>query len=138
MSKGPIRRSGRPSKKPSGEAGRARAGTSGRRSTVVGGGRGALGPKAGDEASRGAGGKEAHCPLQEGLQVDVPVRFCAAREWRGFLADPAHSERGVVLDGAKGVRQRGGSGRGEARAFGGRQGRVAHRWGGRSPGRGTS
>ena len=47
-----------------------------------------------------AGGQEAHRPLQEGLQVDLPLRFRAALQRRGFLADPAHSQRGAVLDGA--------------------------------------
>jgi transposase len=35
----------------------------------------------------GAGGKEARCPLQERLQVDLPLRFRAPRERRGLLAD---------------------------------------------------
>ena len=51
MPRGPTPRSGRLSKKASGEAGGAQASTSGRRSTVVGGGRSALGPKASDSAS---------------------------------------------------------------------------------------
>src|SRR4051812_30829994 len=101
MPKGPIRRSGRLSKKASGETGGAQAGTSGRRSTVVGGGRGALGPKAADSASMGAGGQEARCPLQERLQVDLPLRLRATRERRGFLADLAHSQCAAVLDGAQ-------------------------------------
>ena len=63
MPRGPQLPSGRLSKKASGEAGGDQAGTSRRRSTVVGGGRGALGPKAGDPASMGAGGQEARRPL---------------------------------------------------------------------------
>jgi transposase len=39
----------------------------------------------------GAGGKETRCPLQERLQVDLPLRFRAARERRGVLADLAHT-----------------------------------------------
>src|SRR5215213_3316075 len=58
-------------KKSSGEAGGAQASTSGRRSTVVGRGRGALGPKASDSASMGTGGQQARCSLQERLQVDL-------------------------------------------------------------------
>src|SRR5215204_2191073 len=101
MPRGPTRRSGRLPKKASGEAGGAQAGTSGRRSTVVGGGRGEIGPKAGDSASMGAGRKEARCPLQERLQVDLPLRLRAPRERRSVLADLAHGQCGVVLDGAQ-------------------------------------
>jgi transposase len=51
-------------------------------------------------------------PVQEGLRVDLPLRFRAARERRGFLADPAHAQRGAVLDGSPGVRPGSGSGQG--------------------------
>jgi transposase len=56
----------------------------------VGRGRGSAGPKAGDEASVGAGGQAARCSLQEGLQVDLPLRLRAPPERRALLADPAH------------------------------------------------
>jgi hypothetical protein len=46
----------------------------------------------------GADGKEAHCPLQERLQVDLlPLRLRATRERRGFLADPAHGQCGALF-----------------------------------------
>ena len=80
MPRGPTSRSGRLSKKASGEAGGAQAGTSGRRSAVVGGGRGAVGPQADDEASVGAGGQKTHRSVQKGLQVDLPLRLRATRE----------------------------------------------------------
>src|SRR5215204_7058557 len=102
MPKGPTPRSGRISKKASGEAGGAQASTSGRRSTVVGGERGALGPKASDSASMDAGGQEARCSLQERLQVDLSLRLRAARNWRGVLADRTYGQRKAVLDGAQG------------------------------------
>ena len=63
----------------------------------MGRGRGPTGPQAGDPAGVGAGGKEARCPLQEGLQVDLPLRFRAARERRGVLADLAHGQRKAVF-----------------------------------------
>jgi transposase len=68
MPKGPPPPSGRLSKKACSEAGGAPASTSGCRSTVVGRGRSALGPKAGDKASVGAGGKETRCPFQGGYK----------------------------------------------------------------------
>src|SRR5215204_5672125 len=104
MPKGPTPRSGRLSKKASDEAGGAQASTSGRRSTVVGPGRGALGPKAGAKASMGTGGQEARCSLQERLQVDLSLRLRAARKWRGLLADRTYGQRKAVLDGSAGVR----------------------------------
>src|ERR671916_2502539 len=100
--RGPIRRSGRLSKKASGEAGGAQASTSGRRSTVVGAGRSALGPKASDSASMGTGRQEeARCSLQERLQMDLSLRLRAARKWRGVLADRTYGQRKAVLDGAQ-------------------------------------
>jgi transposase len=57
----------------------------------------------------GTGRQETRCPLQARLQVDLSLRFRASSERRGLLADPAHGQCGVVLDGAQGVRQRGGS-----------------------------
>src|SRR5215212_2290468 len=88
-------------KKACGEAGGARAGTSGGRNTVVGRGRSASGPKAGDETSMGAGGKETGCPLQERLQVDLPLRFRAPRERRGLLAGLAYGKHRALLDDAQ-------------------------------------
>jgi transposase len=90
-------------KKASGEAGGAQASTSGRRSTVVGTGRGALGPKASDSESMGTGGQEEArmCSLQERLQVDLSLRLRAARKWRGVVADRTYGQRKAVLDGAQ-------------------------------------
>src|SRR5215213_7234736 len=138
MPRGPTPKSGRLSKKACGEAGGARAGTSGGRNTVVGRGRSASGPKAGDETSMGAGGQETRCPLQARLRVDLSLRLRAPPERRGLLADRAHGQRGAVLDGAQRVRQGGGSGQGQSRTFGGGSGLVAHRQRGRDPGRDTS
>jgi len=97
MPKGPTPSSGRLSKEASGEAGGAQGSTSGRRSTVVGGGGGALGPKATDQASMGTGGKETRCSLQERLQVDLSLRLCAARKWRGLLADRTYGQRKALF-----------------------------------------
>src|SRR5215203_2056279 len=115
MPRGPTLRSGRLSKKASGEAGGAQARTSGRRSTVVGRGRSALGPKAGDEASVGAGRHKTCRSVQKGLQVDLSLRFRQARERRGLLADSADGKHRALLDGTLGVRSRGGSQQGAAR-----------------------
>lgn len=38
-------------------------------------GRGSAGPQAGDEEGVGSGGRETRGPLQEGLQVDLPLRL---------------------------------------------------------------
>src|SRR4051812_32588568 len=88
MPRGPTLPRRRLSKKSPDEAGEAQAGTSGRRSTVVGGRRDEIRPKAGNSASMGAGGRQTCCPLQERLQVDLPLRLRPAPERGGFLADP--------------------------------------------------
>src|SRR5215212_3575477 len=85
----------------------------------------------------GAGGRKTRRPVQEGLRVDVPVRLRAAPERGGFLADPAHGQRGSVLDGAAGVRRGGGSRGGQAHPLGGGQGRLARGRGGGGPRRDT-
>src|SRR3954453_19640453 len=74
-------------------------GLSGGAGRALGRGRGSAGSKASDEAGVGAGGKETCSPIQERLQVDLPLRLREARKRRGFLADPAHSQRRAVLDG---------------------------------------
>ena len=74
----------------------------------------------------GTGGQETRCPLQARLQVDLSLRFRASSERRGLLADPAHGQCGVVLDGTQRVRQRGGSRRAQVRPFGGGSGRLWH------------
>src|SRR5215212_3431232 len=138
MLKGLMTQSGRLSKKSPSETRGAQGDPSESGSGTLGRGRGAPGPKAGDEASMGTGGREARCPLQARLRVDLSLRLRAPPERKGLLADPAHGQRGVVLDGARCVRQRGGSRRAQARPFGGGSGRLAHRQRGRDPGRDTS
>jgi hypothetical protein len=64
----------------------------------------ALGPKAGGKASMGTGGNGTCCSLQEGLQMDLSLRFCATPERRGLLTDRAHGKHRAVLDGSTGVR----------------------------------
>ncbi len=56
-----------------------------------------------DKTSMGAGRREAHRPLQEGLQVDLPLYafLCTLRERRGLLADCAHGKHRALLDGAQ-------------------------------------
>jgi transposase len=79
----------------------------------------------------GAGGKETRCPLQERLQVDLPLRFRAARERRGVLADLAHTVNvelfSIALrEFAREVR----AGKDKRVLLGGGSGWVAHRRGG--------
>ncbi len=47
--------------------------------------------------------------------MDLRLRLRASPERGGFLADPAHGQRGAVLDVPQGVRQGGGSRREQAR-----------------------
>src|SRR5215218_10389458 len=132
MLRGPTPPSGRLSKKSRAEAGEARGGPSRCRSAVVGRGRDALGPKAGEQQEGvGADREEAHGPLQERIRVDLPLRLPQARKRRGLLDDPAHSEHQTVLFGARGVRKGGGSRHRQAHPFGLGQGRMAHRRGDR-------
>src|SRR5215211_3159127 len=132
MLRGPTPPSGRLSKKSRAEAGEARGGPPRCRSAVVGRGRDALGPKAGEQQEGvGADREEAHGPLQERIRVDLPLRLPQARKRRGLLDDPAHSEHRTVLFGARGVRKGGGSRHRQAHPFGLGQGRMAHRRGGR-------
>ena len=119
-------------KKSRAEAGEARGGPPRCRSAVVGGGRDALGPKAGEQEGVGADREEAHGPLQERIRVDLPLRLPQARKRRGLLDDPAHSEHRTVLFGARGVRKGGGSRHRQAHPFGLGQGRMAHRSRGRA------
>ncbi|CAA9449160.1 MAG: hypothetical protein AVDCRST_MAG58-803, partial [uncultured Rubrobacteraceae bacterium] len=104
---------------------------------ALGAGPSQAGPQAGNPTGVGAGGKEAHRPLQEGLRVDLPLRLRPARERGGVLDDPAPGEHGDVLAGPRTVRRGGGSGRGQAHPFGGRQGGLAHGRRGRGAGRDT-
>jgi transposase len=109
MLKGPTHKSRRLSKKSWAEVGEAGGSPSGGEGRAVGLRRGAIGPQAGSKASMGSGGKEAHRSLQQRLQVDLSLRIRLSPERRGLLANFAHRQRGVVLDGCAGVRQRGGS-----------------------------
>jgi transposase len=40
----------------------------------------------------GAGGEKTRGSVQEGLQVDLPLRLCAPREWGGVLVDLAYGQ----------------------------------------------
>src|SRR3954452_14881934 len=106
MLREPTRTSEKLSKKSPGKAGEAQGGSPGGAGGggAVGRGRGSSGSKAGDEAGVGTGGKETCSPFQERIQVDLPLRLRAARERGGFLACPAHGQRGAILDGSRGVR----------------------------------
>src|ERR671921_1154312 len=129
---------GRLSKKPRAEARAARGGPSGGRAGgAVGRRRDAAGPEAGEQEDVGPGGTKTRGPLQARLRVDLPLRLRPSPERGGLLDDPAHGEHGAVLFGALGVRQGGGSRRRQAHLFGGGQSGVAHRRGGRDPGRDT-
>src|SRR5215208_2363717 len=101
MPKGPMPQSGRLSKKSPSETRGAQGGPSESGSGTLGRGRGAPGPKAGDKASMGTGGQKTCCPLQARLRVELSLRLRAPPERKGLLADPAHGQRGVVLDGAR-------------------------------------
>jgi hypothetical protein len=63
----------------------------------------------------GSGGRETHGPLQEGLQMDLPLRLRPSPERSGLLADPAHGEHRAVLAGSRRIREGDGSRRGQAR-----------------------
>jgi hypothetical protein len=54
----------------------------------------------------GSGGREAHSPLQERLQVDLSLWLRPSEEWEGLLDDPAHGKHGVDLFGIGRVRLR--------------------------------
>jgi hypothetical protein len=59
--------------------------------------------------------------------VDLSLRIRPSSERRGLLADLAHRQRGVVLDGCAGVRQGGGSWGGQASPSGLGPGWLAYR-----------